>query len=86
MSEVQLLQKELGQLPTEQRESMAEWFRHELRTMRAHDQWFEQLSDRQVMGLRTLVDEGVASGDAGVLDMAEIIREAQAEWDCRASD
>lgn len=83
MSEVELLQEELGQLPPEQRESWAGWFRQELAEQREHDAWYDALTPAQLDKLRDLVQEGIDSGDAGPLDIDEIIREARAKWEAR---
>jgi len=83
MSELQLLQEELSKLPPEQQESWAGWFRHELTELREHDAWFEGLSAEQFDHLRGMIQEGIDSGDDGVLDMDEIIREARVQWDAR---
>lgn len=83
MSELQLLQEELSQLPPDQRESWAGWFRHELQELRRHDEWYENLNPAQIDKLRAMVQEGIDSGDAGPLDMEAIKREARAEWEAR---
>ena len=85
MSETQLLQEELDQLPLERRESWAGWFHHELAELREHDEWFESRSADQLRELRALIREGVESGDAGTLDVDEIIREARHQREERAT-
>jgi hypothetical protein len=81
MSEVQLLSAELSSLPHDERESWANWFRRELAELRAHDAWFDDQSEGDVASLKALIQEGIDSGDAGMLDADEIIREA-----CRQRD
>lgn len=83
MSELQLLQEELAQLPPELRESWAGWFRHELRELRKHDEWYAGLTPAQIDRLREMVQEGIDSGDAGPLDINQIKLEARTEWENR---
>ncbi len=83
MTQLALLQEELGKLPPDQQESWAGWFRYELAMQQADDRWFERLTPAEIDQLRKLVDEGIESGDAGPLDMDAIKREARTTWNAR---
>ena len=83
MSEVKMLQEELAQLPPEQQERWAGWFRQELAALRQHDDWYDSLTPAQLVELRAMVQEGIDSGDAGPLDIDDVKREARAEWETR---
>ncbi len=85
MNELQLLQQELTRLSPDEQESWAGWFRHELHALRQHDAWYHALSPAERDALRSAVEEGLGSGDGGLLDTATIKRDARARWEARQS-